>query len=116
MLTTIDAGSRRTPQEVPCQVLFRIGERVYLGETALEIVNALKVVEASGGPDKSVRLREFLRQSFERLSDRIPLRELDVSDRLDDETLALSYLYLRDEYGAGELLGVPRRSRWARPL
>ena len=96
-------------------MIFRVGERVYLGDTALEIVNALKV-EAGDGLEESVRLREFLRRSFERLSDRIPLRELDVSDRLDDETLALSYLYLRDEYGAGELSGVPRRSLWARPL
>ena len=86
-----------------------------MGETALEIVNALKI-EVADGPESSVQLREFLRQSFALLSDRIPLRELDVSDRLDDETLALSYLYLRDEYGAGELAGVPRRSRWARPL
>jgi hypothetical protein len=97
------------------RLLFRDSDRVYLGETALEIVDALKR-EAVNGPGESVHLREFLRHSFARLSDRIPLRELDVSDRLDDETLALSYLYLRDEYGAGELADVPRRSRWARPL
>jgi hypothetical protein len=96
-------------------LLFKVGERVYLGETALEIVNALKV-EALNGRGDSVDLQEFLRWSFAHLSDRIPLRELDVSDRLDDEMLALSYLYLRDEYGAGELAGVPHRSRWARPL
>jgi hypothetical protein len=96
-------------------LLFRIGDRVYLGETALEIVNALKR-ETLGGPCDSVNLREFLRRSFAQLSDHIPLRELDVSDRLDDEMLALSYLYLRDEYGVGELADVPRRSRWARPL
>jgi hypothetical protein len=96
-------------------LLFRVGERVYLGETALEIVHALKV-EALNGRSDSVNLQEFLRWSFDRLSDRIPLRELDVSERLDEEMLALSYLYLRDEYGAGELLGVPRRSSWARPL
>jgi hypothetical protein len=88
---------------------------VYLGETALEIVNAL-MEETLGGEDDSVQLREFLRRSFEQLTDRIPLRELAVSDRLDEETLALSYLYLRDEYGAGELADVPLRSRWARPL
>jgi len=97
------------------QLLFRVGERVYLGATALEIVDALKR-EAVNGTEDSLHLREFLRRSFAQLSDRIPLRELDVSDRLDDETLALSYLYLRDEYGAGELDDVPRRSRWARPL
>jgi hypothetical protein len=30
--------------------------------------------------------------------------DLDLSDRLEDDALALSYLYLRDEYGAGRLL------------
>ena len=96
-------------------MLFKFGERVYLGETALEIVNALKT-EALNGRSDSVNLQDFLRWSFARLSDRIPLRELDVSERLDDEMLALSYLYLRDEYGVGELADVPHRSRWARPL
>lgn len=96
-------------------MLFRFRERVYLGETALEIVNAIKR-EALNGRSDSVNLQDFLRWSFARLSDRIPLRELDVSERLDDEMLALSYLYLRDEYGVGELADVLHRSRWARPL
>ena len=96
-------------------MLFRVGERVYLGKTALEIVNALKK-EALNGRSDSVNLREFLRWSFSHLSNRIPLRELDVSESLDDEMLALGYLYLRDEYGVGELADVPHRSRWARPL
>ena len=39
-----------------------------------------------------------------------------MSDRLDEEMLALSYLYLRDEFGAGELRDVPGRQRWAHPL
>lgn len=42
--------------------------------------------------------------SLERLDHRLPPRDLDLSHRLDDSALALSYLYLRDEYGAGELL------------
>jgi hypothetical protein len=96
-------------------LLFKVGERVYLGETALEIVNALKREALNCGSD-AVSLREFLRWSFSHLSDRIPLRELDVSERLDEEMLALSYLYLRDEYGVGELADVPHRSRWARTL
>jgi hypothetical protein len=96
-------------------MLFRVGERVYLGETALEIVNELKREHLNDSSD-SMNLQEFMRWSFARLSDRIPLRELDVSERLDEEMLALSYLYLRDEYGVGELADVPHRSRWARPL
>ena len=47
-----------------------------------------------------------------------------MSDRLDDETLALSYLYLRDEYGAGELdgraapesLGAPSMKQSFKPI
>ena len=38
-----------------------------------------------------------------------------MADALDEETLALSHLRLRDEFGAGELAGVPRRKRWVRP-
>ena len=35
-------------------------------------------------------------------------RDLDLSATLEDEDLTLSYLYLLDEYGAGEFL-VSRR-------
>lgn len=96
-------------------MLFKFGDKEYDGESALEIVNALKR-DTVGGQSDSLTLREFLRQSFASLSEHIHLRELDVSERLDDETLALGYLYLCDEYGAGELSGLPRRSRFAHPL
>ena len=96
-------------------MVFRAGGREYRGASALEIVQALRR-EAAGGDGESRPLREFLRDSLEQLRDRIPLRELDVSDRLDEEMLALSYLYLRDEFGAGELSDVPGRQRWAHTL
>jgi hypothetical protein len=96
-------------------MLFKFGGKEYEGASALEIVNALKRDTLDGQCD-SVTVREFLRRSFANLSDYIHVRELDVSDRLDDEMLALSYLYLCDEYGAGELTGLRHRSRWARPL
>lgn len=83
-------------------MVFRAGEREYQGKSALEIVETLRR-EAAGGDGAGQTLREFLLDSLEQLGDRIPLRELDVSDRLGDEMLALSYLYLRDEFGAGEL-------------
>jgi hypothetical protein len=35
----------------------------------------------------------------------VPARDLDISDRLEDEALALAYLVLLDEYGMGELIG-----------
>ena len=96
-------------------MLFKVDAKEYRGESALEIVNALKR-DALDGQGDSVTLREFLRRSFAELSDHIHMRELDVSDRLNDEMLALGYLYLCDEYGAGELTGRPRRSRLARSL
>ena len=42
-----------------------------------------------------------------KLSDQVPLRELAVSDKVSDETLALSYLCLLDQYGLGELDTLP---------
>ena len=93
-------------------MMFRIGEKEYSGSSALEIIDALQqdMIEAQ---EQSLSLRQFLIWSLGQLSDRIPLRELDVSDKLTNEMLALSYLYLRDEYGAGELLDVPKRIDWA---
>ncbi|HLL74648.1 MAG TPA: hypothetical protein VK421_05240 [Pyrinomonadaceae bacterium] len=96
-------------------MIFRVDGREYVGETAAEIVESLKR-DALGARAERLALREFLRWSYARLADRIPLRELDVADALDEETLALSYLYLRDEFGAGELKGVPLRKNWAHPL
>ncbi len=87
-------------------MIFRAGEREYRGSSALEIVQALRH-EAAGGNGAGQTLRQFLLDSLAQLGDRIPLREIDVSDRLGDETLALNYLYLRDEFGAGELSNVP---------
>ena len=96
-------------------MMFGVDGRWYEGQTAVEVVERLKR-DALGARAERVNLRDFLRWSYARLADRIPLRELDVADALDEETLALSYLYLRDEFGAGELRGVPLRERWARPL
>ena len=96
-------------------MMFMVDGKEYEGETAAEVVAALKR-DALGARGDALNLRAFLRWSYARLADRIPLRELDVADALDEETLALSYLYLRDEFGAGELTGVPLRKRWAHPL
>jgi len=79
---------------------FRIGEKEYRGESAVEVIHAL---QRDLLHDQRLTVRDFLLWSMSELSDRIPLRELDVSDKLSNETLALNYLYLRDEYGTGEL-------------
>ena len=83
-------------------MLFRIGEREYSGESAVDIVDALKT-DMPEGEQQQLSLREFIVWSMSQLNDRIPLRELDVSDKLSNEMLALNYLLLRDEYGAGAL-------------
>ena len=89
-------------------MLFRIGEKEYSGESAEDIVHALQL-DMLGGQPQQLSLREFLLWSMSQLRDRIPLRELAVSDKLSNETLALNYLYLREEYGVGEFSGVRRQ-------
>ena len=84
-------------------MIFQVGEKDYRGECATEILRALER-DAAEYPYRGQPLRKFLRWSLSQLGDKLPARELDLSDSLPDEALALSYLYLRDEYGAGELL------------
>ena len=91
-------------------MLFRIGEKEYSGESAVDIVDALQM-DLLKGQHHNLSLRDFLLWSMSELRDRIPSRELDISDKLSNETLALNYLYLRDEYGAGELSGIQRHHR-----
>ena len=101
---------------MPVFMVFRAGEKEYSGSSALEIVQALKREAAAHGAAPAQPVRQFLLESLEQLGDRIPLREIDVSDRLSDEMLALNYLYLRDEFGAGELRDIPNRQNRAHPL
>jgi hypothetical protein len=84
-------------------MIFQVGEKDYRGESATEILRALER-DTADYPYRGQPLRKFLRWSLSQLGNKLPARELDLSDRLSDEALALSYLYLRDEYGAGELL------------
>jgi hypothetical protein len=83
-------------------MIFQVGEKDYRGESATEILRALER-DTADYPYRGQPLRKFLCWSLSQLGDKLPARELDLSDRLPDEALALSYLYLRDEYGAGEL-------------
>jgi hypothetical protein len=84
-------------------MIFQVGEKDYRGESATQILRALER-DTADYPYRGQPLRKFLRWSLSQLGDKLPARELDLSDTLPDEALALSYLYLRDEYGAGELL------------
>ena len=87
-------------------MIFRTEGKEYQQETAVGIVLAMER-DALAYPHQGGTLRQFLRWKLAQLDDRIPQRELDVSDIPDDEMLALSYLYLCDEYGVGELLKEP---------
>ena len=90
-------------------MIFRYEEKDYCGDTALEIVRRIES-DAGNYQHRGRSVRRFLSWSLNRLGSFIPPRETHLSDRLDDETLALDYLYLRDEYGAGELLSAAREN------
>lgn len=83
-------------------MIFIINERTYAGETAIEIIRQLECItpeyDTPGGS-----IRDFLIWSLERMADRIPPRELDVSPSLDDEMIAFNYLCLLDSFRIGEL-------------
>ena len=83
-------------------MIFRTGGKYYRGATAVEIARALER-DAADYPYPGQTIRQFLLWSLNRLRDHVPPRELDLSDRLDDEALAFSYLCLCDEYDVGEL-------------
>jgi hypothetical protein len=82
---------------------FRVRRRLYRGSCAVEVVRALER-DAADYPHRGDTIRRFLLWSLEGLGGRVPPRELALSATLGDEELALSYLYLLDEYGAGEVL------------
>ena len=81
---------------------FQLKDKRYQGMSALEIVRALES-DAGPYPHRGQSIRKFLRWSLAHQCDRIPPRDMDLSDSMEDDALALSYLYLRDEYGAGKL-------------
>ena len=82
---------------------FRLREKDVSGGSAIEVVRALereeKEYHSCGGP-----IRQYLIWSLNRLNGSVPPRDLDLSDRLEDETLALGYLLLLDEYGVGKIV------------
>jgi len=89
-------------------LIFTVNDKEYSGDSALAIVSALEM-DATNFPHRGRSIRHFLIWSLERLRDYIPPREMDLSDRMEEEALALNYLYLRDEYGAGKLTILRRK-------
>ncbi len=84
-------------------MIFWTEKKEYYGTTALEIVRRMES-DAKDYPHRGQSIRQFLRWSLRRGGYHLPPRDTDLSDRMKDEELALHYLYLRDEYGAGKLL------------
>lgn len=81
-------------------MMFIRANKKYLGKTAVRIVRALER-DAAEYANNGGSIREFLVWSLERMADRIPQRELDVSPNLGDETIAFNYLCLLDNYEIG---------------
>ena len=84
------------------QMIFTLRGKDVSGTSAIEVVRSLerddKEYHSSGGP-----IRQYLIWSLNRLNGSVPPRDLDLSDTLEDETLALDYLLLLDEYGVGKI-------------
>ena len=84
-------------------MIFKLRGRDVRGRSAIEVVRALeqddKEYRYCGAP-----IRQYLNWSLRKLSDSVPPRDLDLSDRLEDEPLALGYLLLLDEYGVGKIV------------
>ncbi|CAN5137490.1 hypothetical protein BH20ACI1_BH20ACI1_13500 [soil metagenome] len=85
-------------------MIFRFKNKEYRGATAVEVVNRI-ACDSADFTAKTVNLqREFLRWSLNEMSDSLPLRELDLSERVSDEIQAHGYLSLRHDYGIGEIV------------
>jgi hypothetical protein len=83
-------------------IIFRTAEKEYKGATAVHIVRQLAHDAGDSTAHEGAPIRGFLREALKQLGDRIPPRELELSDRVSDETLARGYLLLRNDYGIGE--------------
>lgn len=96
--------TNREQNEDTDKMSFQTRGKNYSGGTAIEVVRAMerddKEYRHCGGP-----IRQYLIWSLGQLGSSVPPRDLDLSNRLEDETLALGYLLLLDEYGVGEIVG-----------
>ena len=84
-------------------MIFTLRGKEVCGRSATEVVRALERADSEyrygGGP-----IRQYLIWSLNRLNGSVPPRDLELSDRLEDEPLALGYLLLLDEYGVGKIV------------
>ena len=91
-------------------MIFRDQGKDVSGESAIEVVRELERADSAyrhgGSP-----IRQYLLWSLNRMNGSVPPRDLDLSDRLQDEPLALGYLLLLDEYGLGKILEPINKSK-----
>ncbi len=88
---------------------FHTGGKKYRGDSAVEIVRTLER-DAFDYPYRGGTLWQFLLWSLlKQIPDGIPLSELGLSERLNEETLALGYLFLCEQYGLGKVSGIAER-------
>src|ERR1043165_3639584 len=92
------------------RMIFRLNENEVSGTSAVNIVRALER-EDKDYQHRGGSIQQYLSWSLNQLAGSVPARDLDVSDRLEDEALALAYLVLLDEYGMGELIGPTETHR-----
>ena len=82
-------------------MIFIYNDKKYLGKSAVRIVRAIE--NDTEYSNKGGAMQDFLIWSLRQMADRIPLRELDVSPKLSDETIAFNYLCLLDNFEVGTL-------------
>jgi hypothetical protein len=91
-------------------MIFRSRGKEFKGVSWINVVRSLerddKEYRSCGGP-----IRQYLSWSLNQLRGTVGPRDIDLSDRLEDETLALGYLLLLDEYGVGEVVGPIDRTK-----
>ena len=84
-------------------MVFRLRGKDVSGGSAIEVVRALerddKEYHSCGGP-----IRQYLIWSLNRLNGKVPPRDLHLSDRLEDESLALGFDIFLDECGVGKIV------------
>ena len=94
-------------------MVFLFENEMYSGDSAVEILRKIEC-DSKEYLRRGESLHDFLAWSLERLGDRVPVRELLLTDSLSEETVTLSYLCLLDQYGLGELDTTPRTAKHAR--
>ena len=87
---------------------FRFRGKEFKGVSWIDVVRSLER-EDKGYRSCGGSIRDYLSWSLDQLRGTVPARDIHLSDRLEDETLALGYLLLLDEYGVGEIVGPINR-------